>query len=119
MLMFESFARKLPFAGVLIVFLSFAGSLGATPRWDEDHCRHAIEHDEAKLHDAVHDHGWGSGAAEHWRHQLIEDRQRCSREVGRWWDGFDRSWHSDRDWDSGWDRYREQDHDHDHDHDHH
>ena len=112
---FKLFTRKAAFVAALFGLLFFVGAPRAQARQNEDQCRRTIQNDEAKLHQAVHDHGWGSKQAETWRHRLVQHRQSCFKDIGRWWDGDANSWHSDRDWDRDWDRYRDHDHDRDRD----
>lgn len=68
-------------------------------RADEEHreCREHIEKAQAKFDRAVSRHGERSSQAEHARHELNEQRERCwNREHGYW--GHDGRWHDRRDW---------------------
>jgi hypothetical protein len=56
-----------------------------------------------KLHDAIKHND--NKEADHWRHELAEQRQRCWDKEHRWWDEDAHQWRTDHNWD---------DHDHDH-----
>jgi hypothetical protein len=67
---------------------------------DDEHreCREHIERAQAKLDREISRHGERSRQAEHARHDLNEQRERCwNREHGYW--GHDGRWHDQRDWD--------------------
>jgi len=101
-------------AGAL--FVGIAAFAAAPPRAladdDRSKCQHRIEKAEARLSDAVRDHGPRSSQAEQRRHELNEERERCYQANHAWYYGQDRQWHNDRDWD----RYDHDRDDHDHDH---
>lgn len=98
--------RSVLAAATMVGLLAFA----AIPRAfahdydDYDRCQRRIFKADRKLHEAIERHGWYSRQANHARHELREERERCWRERHRWWDEDGRRWHNDRDWD---------DHDHD------
>ncbi|HEY4740710.1 MAG: hypothetical protein WA734_08695 [Candidatus Acidiferrales bacterium] len=81
--------------------------VGAPPARAEnyDSCKHNIEKIDHKLHDAATHHGWNSPQADHWRHELNAERDRCWSKYHRWWDEDGQRWHTDHDWDE---------HDHEH-----
>jgi hypothetical protein len=86
-------------------FFAFAT---AVPIARADDCQERIAKIDHNLHEAIEHHGPQSSQANHWRHELHEQRERCYTTNHRWWDEDDHRWHTDRDWD-----------DHDHDGDHH
>ena len=67
---------------------------------DDDHreCRERVERDQAKLDRAIQRHGERSRQAEHARHELNEQRERCWNRYHGYW-GADARWHDQRDWD--------------------
>ena len=65
---------------------------------DHRECRQKIEQKQIKLDRAIERHGERSRAADHARHELNEQREKCwSRYHGYW--GHDGRWHEQRDWD--------------------
>jgi hypothetical protein len=78
-------------------------SFGAVPRayGDDDRgkCQHRIEKAEARLSEAIHDHGEHSAEAEKRRHELNDEREHCWQVNHAWYSAQDRQWHSDHDWD--------------------
>jgi hypothetical protein len=81
---------------------------------DRSKCQHRIEKAEVRLDSAIREHGAHSSEARASRHELNnEERERCYTAYHGWWNGADRRWHEDRDWDRD-----DRDHDHDRD-DHH
>jgi hypothetical protein len=101
------FGRMALASAALAGFLMFTGAPHL--RADDDDCQRRIAKADHKLHEAIEHHGYESRQAEHWRHELREERERCWNGHHRWWDEDRHRWHTDRDWD---------DHDHDHDGDH-
>jgi dienelactone hydrolase len=95
------FVRAALAAAVMAGLLAFGGA----PRAMADDCQRRIAKADHKLHEAIEHHGWNSEQAEHWRHELREERERCWNRYHRWWDEDGHRWHNERDWD---------DHDHDH-----
>lgn len=97
--------------------LSGVLSLIAVPRThaddDRSRCQQRMEKAEAKLDAAVRHHGEHSQQAADRRRDLVAEREHCWNEFHLWWNGVDRRWHEDRDWDRD-----DHDRDHDHDHDH-
>lgn len=96
--------------GALAAFLLFAGA--PQLRADEHSCQKRIAKADHRLHEAIEHHGYRSEQAEHARHELGEERERCWSTYHRWWDEDEHRWHSDRDW-------RDDDHEHYRDHDNH
>lgn len=66
---------------------------------DRAECRHRIERAEAKLNAAIRRHGGHSAQADTRRAELRAQRERCYNRVRAWWDGHERRWREDRDWD--------------------
>lgn len=66
---------------------------------DHEKCERRIEKAEARLDQAIRQHGEQSSQAERRRHELSEVRQRCWDARHGWWDPAAHKWHSDRDWD--------------------
>jgi hypothetical protein len=79
---------------------------------DREKCQHRIEKAEARLDRAVREHGERSSQARSSRHALNEEREHCYSAYHVWWNGAERRWHNDRDWDRD---DRDRDHDHDRD----
>ena len=96
--------------GALTAFLCFTGAPQVRADHDRD-CQRRIAKADHRLHEAIEHHGYRSEQAEHARHELGEERQRCWDTYHRWWDEDERRWHTDRDW-------RDDDHEH-RDHDNH
>lgn len=95
-------------AAVLAGFLLFSGA--PRVRADEHDCQERLAKADHKLHQSIKHHGYNSKQAEHARHELGEERERCWNTYHRWWDEDDRRWHSDRDWrDNDHERYRDRD----------
>ena len=106
--------RTIPFYNkvslVVAVFVGFFAFTTAAPIVRADDCQERLAKIDHKLHEAIEHHGSNSSEANHWRHELHEQREHCYSVNHRWWDEDDHRWHTDRDWD---------DHDHEHDHDNH
>ena len=66
---------------------------------DRAECRHRIEKAEHKLDASIRRHGEHSPQATSRRVELKAQRERCYNRIRRWWDGHERKWHEDRDWD--------------------
>jgi len=98
----------------MAVVLFFAG-VSVARADDRDTCRRNIERAEIRLNKAVEKHGSDSRQADERRHELNQAREACWNQSHGWWDGQNRQWHTDRDWD------RDASHDHqgDSDRDHH
>jgi len=97
-------------AAMFFSVVAFAATPRAHADDDRSKCQHRIEKAEAHYADAVRDHGERSEQAEHRRHELNEERDRCYQTYHSWWSSQDHRWHNDRDWDRD-------DHDRDHDRD--
>ena len=91
------------FAKMGLATAALAGCLAfaAAPiaRADDDDCQRKIAKIDHKLHEAIEDHGPNSRQAEHWRHELHEQREACWSREHKWWDEDSRRWHNDHDWD--------------------
>ena len=97
------FSSKAPLvAAVLAGFFSFTIAVPLVHANDE--CQERIAKIDHNLHEAIEHHGVHSSQAEHWRHELHEQRERCWSATHRWWDEDEHKWHTDRNW---------SDHDHD------
>lgn len=95
---------KVAISGMALAgFLLFTGAPQA--RADEHECQERLEKADHRLHEAIEHHGYRSRQADHARHELSEERERCWKTYHRWWDQDERRWHSDRDW-------RDDDHEH-------
>src|SRR5258708_1760785 len=66
-------------AAALGGFLLFAGAPSAKANHWED-CDRRVDRAEWKLHEAIEHHGYYSRQADHWRHELREERERCWHE---------------------------------------
>jgi hypothetical protein len=71
--------------------LLFAGAPSARANDGSDGDRR-IDRAEWKLHEAIEHHGYYSRQADHWRHELREERERCWRERREWREHHDRNW---------------------------
>jgi hypothetical protein len=94
------FGKATLFTVALGGFLLFAGAPSAKANAWED-CDRRVERAEWKLHEAIERHGYYSRQAQHWRHELREEQQRCWRER-------ERREHRDYDW-HRYDRDRDRD----------
>lgn len=63
--------------------LAFAGAARAQANNSYD-CQRRIERAEWRLEEAIEHHGYYSRQANHERHELQEERDRCWREQRRW-----------------------------------
>ena len=77
--------------------LLFAGVSSAEAH-DRENCRRRVQRAEWKLEVAIERHGYYSRQANHWRHDLREERERCWHERGRRREDGRRRHHG-RDWD--------------------
>lgn len=94
------FVSSMLTAALLCGVLAFASAPRAYA--DDDRkaqCQHRIEKAEARLADAVRDHGERSQEAAKRRHELNDEREHCYQENHAWYNGQDKQWHNDRDWD--------------------
>ena len=88
------------FAGSTITALALGAVLifVAAPRSradDRAKCQERIEQAEARLHQEIREHGENSLQADHRRHELNEERERCWNEYHGWWDGGEHQWHNE------------------------
>lgn len=100
------FSLKSTVNAVLVsaALLSFVAGPGVRTLRADD-CQATIARDDHKLHEAIEHHGANSKQADHYRHALNKDRERCWEANKKWWDEDEHKWHTDHDWD---------DHDHNH-----
>jgi hypothetical protein len=106
----SGFGKAVVSAGVLSALLLFAGAPRTrADRDDRAKCHRRIERAEAKYDKAVRRHGERSRQADEERRELNAARERCWSEFHGWWNGRERRWHEDRDWDRD-DRDRDRDH---------
>lgn len=89
--------RALPAIAAMGAMFLVAGVPQAKADDDHRECRERIEHARAKVDRAVQRHGEGSPQAEHARHELNEQRERCWNKYHGYW-GDDNRWHEQRDW---------------------
>lgn len=64
-------------AAVLSAFLLFGGATPAQAHDRDDNCSRRIHRAEEKLEREIYRHGYYSRQAQHQRHELQEERQRC------------------------------------------
>lgn len=92
-------ARSVLAAAALVGLLGFAATPRAFAHEDPYYkCQRRIAKADYKLHEAIERHGWYSRQAEHERHELREERERCWRKYHQWWDEDGRRWHHEMDW---------------------
>jgi hypothetical protein len=87
---------SLPAAALAAVF-ALATAAPAVRAGDD--CQERMAKIDHKLHDAIEHHGNHSSQADHWRHELAQQRDRCWAANHRWWSEDDHRWHTERDWD--------------------
>lgn len=94
-------ARAVMVAGALGATLLLVAVPSASARDFDDRgrCEQRVERAEARLNQAVWQHGLYSRQAQRRRYELAQERQRCFRRNGTWWNGRTHQWRSDRDWD--------------------
>ena len=73
---------------------------------DRGRCQERVERAEARLNQAIWQHGLYSRQAERRRYELVQARQSCWNRNRSWWDAREHRWRSDRDWDRDGDRDR-------------
>jgi hypothetical protein len=110
--------KRLALSAAVTTALGGAMLVGAPPAYADDHgdCQRKVERAESKLDQAVRKHGERSHQADDKRRDLNAERERCWSRYHGWWNGQERRWHTDRDWD---DRHDHDDKDRDHDRDDH
>ena len=99
----KRFGKAALTAALLGGFLLFAGAGGAQAH-DREDCRRRVQRAEWKLEIVIERHGYYSRQADHWRHELREERERCWQEQERWREEGRRHRHHGRDWDDDDDR---------------
>ena len=83
----------------------FSAAVPAAQAADRAKCQRNIQKTEAKLDDAIRKHGAGSRQAEQRRRDLNNERQKCWNTYHAWYNGQERQWHKERDWDRDHDRH--------------
>ncbi|MBZ5538983.1 MAG: hypothetical protein LAN61_00540 [Acidobacteriia bacterium] len=86
-------------AAVLGGFFLFAGA-GSAQAHDRTDCQRRVQRAAWKLEIVIERHGYYSRQANHWRHELREERERCWQEQERRREEGRRRHHG-RDWDDG------------------
>jgi hypothetical protein len=66
---------------------------------DRGRCQERVEKAEAKLNQAIWQHGRYSRQAERRRYELVQARQNCWSRTRSWWDAREHRWRTDHDWD--------------------
>ena len=93
----------------LAALLMFTGAPQVRADRDRD-CQKRLAKADHRLHESIEHHGYRSEQAEHARHELNEERERCWNTYHRWWDEDEHRWHTDRDWrDDDHEHYRDRD----------
>jgi hypothetical protein len=92
--------RSIAASAVMTAALGTAMFVTVPQSYADEHakCQHNIERAEAKLDEAVRKHGERSHQADQLRRDLNAERERCWNQYHGWWNGHDRQWHTDRDW---------------------
>ena len=90
---------KLSIAALLLNALLFVAVAPSAHAEDRDKCRRRIEKIEVRLDREIAKYGERSPRVESRRRELREERERCWNQYHSWWNGHDRQWHTDRDWD--------------------
>jgi hypothetical protein len=94
------FGKSIVVAATISAFLLFLSAPPQARADDRDKCKHRIEKAEAKLNDAIKNHGEHSHEAEDRRRDLNAERDKCWNQYHSWWNGQDNQWHTERDWDN-------------------
>ncbi|MFY9803314.1 MAG: hypothetical protein WA211_16290 [Candidatus Acidiferrales bacterium] len=71
----------------------------AAPQVRADNCQNDTARIDHNLHEAIKHDGPNSKEADHWRHELAEERQHCWDKEHKWWDEDAHKWHTEHDWD--------------------
>jgi hypothetical protein len=98
--------KGLAVSAVMTMALGAAMFVTVPQSYADDHarCQRQIERAESKLDQAIRKHGERSRQAEQRRRDLHAQRERCWNAYHGWWDGHEKRWHDDRDWDRDHDR---------------
>lgn len=93
--------KRIAASAVMTTALGTAMFVAVPQSSADDHakCQREIEKREMKLDQAIRKHGERSHQADQRRRDLNAERERCFSRYHGWWDGHDRRWHDDRDWD--------------------
>jgi hypothetical protein len=98
--------KRFAVATSMTTALGMAMFVAVPQSYADDHarCQRDIERREMKLDEAIRKHGERSHQADQRRRDLSAERERCWNRYHGWWDGHERRWHDDRDWDRDHDR---------------
>jgi len=115
---FAKFGKRIALAATLgaVCFLVGVPRVQAE---DGRSCQLRVERAEARLRDAIEDHGYYSRQAYDRRRDLNYERERCWNQFHGYWFsyGYNNQWRGDRDVDRDGRYFRDQDRDRDHDRD--
>ncbi len=92
--------KRIAVSAVMTTALGTAMFVTVPLSYADDHarCQRQIERAESKLDQAIRKHGEHSHQADQRRRDLNSERERCWNTYHGWWNGHDRQWHTDRDW---------------------
>jgi hypothetical protein len=92
--------KRLAVSALMTTALGAAMCVAVPQSFADDHskCQHAIEKAEARVDDAVRKHGEHSHEADDRRKDLNAERERCWTQYLGWWDGKEKRWHDQHDW---------------------
>jgi hypothetical protein len=90
---------KTAVAAMLAAALSWFVAIPIAHADDRAKCQHAVEHAEARLDRAIHDHGEHSREADDRRRDLNAERQHCWDQYHQWWNGKEHRWETEHNWD--------------------
>jgi hypothetical protein len=98
--------KRFAVAAVVTTALGAAMFVTVPQSYADDHgkCQRQIERAESKLDQAIRKHGERSHQAEQQRRDLNAEREHCWNAYHGWWDGHEKRWHDDHDWDRDHDR---------------
>lgn len=82
-------------AAAVLMFALGASALHAADQFTK--CQRDAEKAEAKLDQAIAEHGKHSHEAAHREEDLRKQREHCYETIHEWWDGKDQKWHHDDD----------------------
>jgi len=96
-------------AGVVAIALSFFVTVPRVHADDDrGKCQHAVEKAEARLDRAIQKSGERSHEADERRRDLNAERQRCWDQYHQWWNGKDRRWEMENNWDRDHDDHHDE-----------
>ena len=106
------YGKAIVAGAVVAAFLLFVNAPLAKAE-DRSRCQRQVEKAEAKLNRALARHSENSSAVRDARRNLNEQRRGCWDRHHAWYNGQDRQWHNEQNWD------RDQNQNDHHDQDHH